>query len=66
MDNISAEYKWISSQNLKKFKGKWIAVHGKQILSSGKYADKVAKEAREKSKVMPFLVKVPEEGYISV
>lgn len=66
MGDINAEYKWVSSQNLKKFSGKWIAVHDKQILSSGKYADKVAKEAREKSKAMPFLVKVPEEGYISV
>ncbi|MHA2366891.1 MAG: DUF5678 domain-containing protein [Candidatus Hodarchaeales archaeon] len=66
MSNISAEYKWICNQNLKKFSGKWIAIHGKKILSSGKHADKVAKEAREKSDAMPFLVKVPEEGYISV
>ena len=66
MSDISDEYKWISSQNLKKFTGKWIAVHGKQILSSGKQADKVAREAREKSGAMPFLVKVPEDGYISV
>ncbi len=66
MSDINAEYKWISNQNLKKFSGKWIAVHGKQILSSGKHADKVAKEARKKSSAMPFLVKVPEEGYISV
>lgn len=65
MDDINAEYKWISSQNLKKFHGKWIAVHNKQIVSSGKYADKVAKEAREKIKTIPFLVKVPEERYIS-
>ncbi|MEA3457523.1 MAG: DUF5678 domain-containing protein [Candidatus Thermoplasmatota archaeon] len=66
MSDIDAEYKWISSQNLKKFTGKWIAVHGKQILSSGKYADKVADDARKKSGTMPFLVKVPEDGYISV
>ena len=66
MSDINAEYKWVSSQNLKKFSGKWIAVHGKKILSSGKHADKVAKEARKKSDSMPFLVKVPEDGYISV
>lgn len=66
MSNINDEYKWISSQNLKKFTGKWIAVHGKKILSSGKHADKVADEARKKSGAMPFLVKVPEDGYISV
>ena len=66
MSDINAEYKWVSSQNLKKFSGKWIAVHGKKILSSGKHADKVAKEARKKSDSMPFLVKVPEDEYISV
>ena len=66
MSDINAEYKWISSQNLKKFTGKWIAVHGKQILSSWKQADKVAEEARKKSDAMPFLIKVPEDGYISV
>ncbi len=66
MSDINAEYKWVSSQNLKKFSGKWIAVHGKKILSSGKHADKVANEARKKSDSMPFLVKVPEDGYISV
>ena len=66
MSDINAEYNWVSGQNLKKFTGKWIAVHGKQILSSGKHADKVAREAREKSGAMPFLVKVPEDGYISV
>ena len=66
MSNINTEYEWICNQNLKKFSGKWIAIHNKKIISSGKQADKVAKEAREKSKVIPFLVKVPEEGYISV
>jgi len=66
MGNINAEYEWISNQNLKKFRGKWIAVYNKKILSSGKYADKVAKEAKEKIKESPFLIKVPLEGYISV
>jgi len=66
MGNINAEYEWISNQNLKKFRGKWIAVYNKKILSSGKYADEVAKEAKKKTKESPFLIKVPLEGYISV
>jgi len=66
MSNINAEYKWVSNQNLKKFRGKWIAVYNKKILSSGKYADDVVKEAKRKTKESAFLIKVPLEGYICV
>lgn len=66
MGDINAEYEWVGNQNLKKFRGKWIAVYNKKILSSGKYADDVAKEAKKKIKESPFLIKVPLEGYISV
>lgn len=64
--NINAEYEWASSQNLKEFRGKWIAVANKRILSSGKYADDVTKKARKKTSEIPFLIKVPLEGYLSV
>ena len=66
MTDISSEYEWISNQNLKQFRGKWIAVFNKKIISSGKYANEVAKKAREQIKETPFLIKVPLEGYISV
>lgn len=66
MGNINAEYEWVNNQNLKKFRGKWIAVYNKKILSSGEYADDVVKEAKKKIKEPVFLVKVPMEGYISV
>jgi hypothetical protein len=66
MSNIDADYEWVNNQNLSKFRGKWIAVHNKRILSSGEYADDVAKEAKKKTKESVFLVKVPLEGYISV
>jgi hypothetical protein len=66
MTDINDEFEWVCHQNLKKFSGKWIAVHDKKILSSGKLADKVAAEARKKSSSIPFLIKVPEEGYISI
>jgi hypothetical protein len=65
MRNINNKYKWVSNKNLKIFRGKWIAVYNKKILSSGKYADDVVKEAKKKIKVSPFLIKVPFEGYIS-
>ena len=66
MTNINAEYEWISNQNLKQFRGKWIAVFNKKIISSGKNAHEVAKKAKEQIKETPFLIKVPLEGYISV
>jgi len=66
MTDINAEYEWISNQNLKQFRGKWIAVFNKKIISSGKYANEVAKKAKKQIKETPFLIKVPLEGYISV
>ena len=66
MTNVNAEYEWISHQNLRQFRGKWIAVFNKKIISSGKYAHNVAKQAKEQIKDTPFLIKVPLEGYISV
>ena len=66
MTDINAEYEWISNQNLKPFRGKWIAVSNKKIISSGKYAHEVAKKAKQQIKETPFLIKVPLEGYISV
>ena len=66
MADINAEYEWINNQNLKQFRGKWIAVFNKKIISSGKYAHEVAKEAKKQIKEPPFLIKVPLEGYISV
>ena len=66
MVNISADYEWISSQNLHKFRGQWIAVFNKKIISSGEFAHDVAKKAQEQIQQTPFLIKVPLEGYLSV
>jgi hypothetical protein len=66
MEDINAEYEWISNQNLKQFSGQWIAVFNKKIISSGEYAHEVAKKAKKQIKETPFLIKVPIEGYISV
>jgi len=64
--DINAEFEWVNNQNLKKFRGKWIAVANKKILSSGEFADEVAYKARQKTNDMPFLIKVPLEGYLSI
>jgi hypothetical protein len=66
MRDINDEYEWVQHQNLKKFKGKWIVVVNKQIISSGQYADDVVKEAKRKSNETPFLIKVMTETYLSL
>ena len=45
---MNNEYEWAHNQNLKKFKGKWIAVINKKIICSGPYANEVVKEAKKK------------------
>jgi hypothetical protein len=66
MRDMNDEYEWAHNQNLKKFKGKWIAVINKKIICSGPYADDVVKEAKKRSKETPFLIKVPTEDYLSL
>ena len=66
MRDINAEYEWVNNQNLQRFKGKWIAVINKKIICSGLYADDVVKDAKQKNKGIPFLIKVPTEGYITL
>ncbi|MCX6666227.1 MAG: DUF5678 domain-containing protein [Euryarchaeota archaeon] len=66
MRDFNDEYEWVNSQNLQKFKGKWIAVINKKIICSGPFADDVVKEVKKKSKETPFLIKVPTEEYLSL
>jgi hypothetical protein len=66
MRDMNDEYEWVHNQNLKKFKGQWIAVINKKIICSGPYADDVVKEAKKRSKETPFLIKVPTEDYLSL
>ena len=64
MRDMNDEYEWVQHQNLKKFKGKWIAVVNKQIISSGQYADDVVKEVKKKCNDTPLLVKIPADNYL--
>ena len=66
MRDINAEYEWVNSQNLQRFKGKWIAVINKKIICSGPYANEVVREVKKKSKETPFLIRVPTEEYLSM
>lgn len=66
MRDINDEYEWVQNQNLKKFKGKWIAVINKKIISSGQDADDVVKEVKKKSNETPFLMRVLTNQYLSL
>ena len=59
----SDNHRWVVSQNLAPYSGKWIAVAHKAIVASGKSLKEVLKEARAKG-VEPFCLLVP-EGYIT-
>ena len=64
MRKINSEYEWVQHQDLNKFRGKWIAVVDKKIISYGLYADDVVKEVRKKTKETPLLIKVATEKYL--
>ena len=66
MRDINDEYEWVQHQNLKKFKGKWIAVVNKKIISSGQYADDVVKEAKKKGKETLFLFRELTDQHLSL
>ena len=59
----SEDHRWLVSQNLSPYKGKWIAIAHKSIVASGVSLKAVLSEARQKG-VEPLCLQVP-EGYIT-
>jgi orotate phosphoribosyltransferase-like protein len=59
----SEDHRWLVSQNLAPYKGKWIAIARKSIVASGVSLKAVLEEARKKG-VKPLCIQVP-EGYIT-
>ena len=60
----SEDHRWLVSQNLAPYRGKWIAIAHKSIVASGLSLKAVLQEARGRG-VEPLCVQVP-EGYISL
>lgn len=66
---MTSEHDWLlkNARELEKHRGKWIAIVGNRIVSSGEVLHDVRKKAKEISKKEPLVFKVPrkdEEAYI--
>lgn len=58
----SANYEFFLKANTAPYRGEWIAISGKKIISHGKDAEEVYKKAKQKNpKANISLAKVPEE-----
>lgn len=56
------DYEWFIKVDLSKYKGKYITISGRKILTSGTNAEKVWKSAKAKyPKKKIVLAKIPEE-----
>ncbi|MDY6788657.1 MAG: DUF5678 domain-containing protein [Candidatus Nanohaloarchaea archaeon] len=44
---FSKEFKFVMDNELEDFQGKWVAVHGDEVISSGKSEESVRKEAEK-------------------
>lgn len=64
VQGASEDQRWLVTQNLSRYSGKWIAVAHRTIVASGTSLKEVLEEARAKGNE-PFCIQVP-EGYITV
>lgn len=60
---VDSNYDFFIKANTSPYKGEWVAISDKRILSHGKDAEKVYKEAKQKSKTSNIsLAKIPKEN----
>lgn len=58
----ASNYDFFIKTNTSPYKGEWIAISGKKIVSHGKDAEEVYKDAKQKSKTSDIsLAKIPEQ-----
>ena len=64
---ISEEHKWLTTQNLAQYAGRWLAVFHQRIIAQGKDLSTVVKKIKAKKipDDAPLYVRVP-EGLITV
>jgi len=66
-NDTEATSNWITSQNLRAFKGKWIVVVNRKIVHSGRNLPPLVEKARaENPGAVPFVYRVPEDATIVV
>ena len=65
--DTEATHDWITSQNLRAYRGKWIVVVGRRIVAHGKRLAPLVEELRRRDPdVVPFVYHVPGDEVIVV
>lgn len=60
--NTRGDYNWFVKTHLSRYKGKYVAIAGKKVVSSGYDAKEVYEKALKKSpEIKPTLAKIPSE-----
>ncbi len=64
---ISQEHKWLTTQNLAQYAGRWLAIFHQRIVAQGKDLETVVKKIKAKKipDDAPLYVRVP-EGLITI
>ena len=59
MINSYGNYEWFLKRDFSKYSGKWLAIIDKQVVASGKNANKIISEVKKKyPHKRPFITKV--------
>jgi len=62
MTTREATFRWLMSQNLRAYRGKWIVVVGKEIVARGTDLPSLVEKVRKShANVTPFVYRVPED-----
>ena len=63
---INLDYEWLLMQNLSKYRGQWIAILNKEIITRDYSLKNVIKKVSSmRLKVSPLYIQVPEESIIT-
>ena len=55
-------YEWFSQADLNRYKGRYVVIRGRRVLSSGKSPDRLLQKFRRKyPKEIPLLAKIPND-----
>ncbi len=67
MANQDATFRWLTSQNLRADRGKWIVVVGREIVARGPDLPPLVEKVRQKMPdATPFVYRVPDDETILV
>ncbi len=59
---MTTHFDWFSQADLSRYKGRYVIIRGRRIISSGKNPDRLLQKFRNKHpKEVPLLAKIPDE-----